>query len=162
LWASAGLEVVEVTAPAVHPTHRDHDTVLPDTPAPPDRRWGGQLFVHHVAATAPTSPSWLPGFEAVDLGIATASGGRAGVRTHVATLTDSATSPVSHTADVVIFHVLAGAAEVVLGSRTAHLGDGDTLTVGPGTPVTWRPQPGLRLLEVALPEHGAAGPAPAP
>ena len=50
LESSAGLEVVEVTCPAAHPTHADHDMTLPTSAVPPERLFGGQRSVRHGVA----------------------------------------------------------------------------------------------------------------
>ncbi len=162
LWASAGLEVVEVTTPAVHPTHRDHELELPNGRGDPRRLWGGQRFVHHVAADAVARPSWLPGFTSTELGIGDATAGRAGVRTHTASDTHPDAPPVTHHADVVVFHVLDGTVDVRLDDTRETLGDGDTVVVPPGVALSWNPRGGVRLLEVAFPEHRREGTATGP
>jgi quercetin dioxygenase-like cupin family protein len=50
--SSPGLEVVEVTAPAIHATYADHELELPNG-SNPGRVYGGQYFLHHVAAETP-------------------------------------------------------------------------------------------------------------
>jgi quercetin dioxygenase-like cupin family protein len=52
LESSAGLEVVEISAPAVHATYADHDLELPNG-SNPGRIFGGQRFLRHVAAETP-------------------------------------------------------------------------------------------------------------
>ncbi|HEX6741873.1 MAG TPA: hypothetical protein VF079_08795, partial [Sphingomicrobium sp.] len=51
LESSPGLEVVEITAPALHETLADHELSLPNQMVNRDRSFGGQRFLHHVAAT---------------------------------------------------------------------------------------------------------------
>ena len=77
LEAHDGLEVVELSAPAEHPTFLDHDLTLPTETLAPDRRFGGQRFVHHVAVGAAWTPSTMPGVERCELGIAHATDGGA-------------------------------------------------------------------------------------
>jgi quercetin dioxygenase-like cupin family protein len=48
LESSAGLEVIELSSPAAHPTYRDHARVLPDERV--DREYGGQRFARSLAA----------------------------------------------------------------------------------------------------------------
>ncbi|MGE5183614.1 MAG: cupin domain-containing protein, partial [Acidobacteriota bacterium] len=48
LESSPGLEVIELASPASHPTHVDHDRVLPDERA--EREYGGQRFARSLAA----------------------------------------------------------------------------------------------------------------
>jgi quercetin dioxygenase-like cupin family protein len=56
LESAPGLEVIEITCPALHETLADHAMNLPNARSDPGRRFGGQRFVHHVAATA----AWTP------------------------------------------------------------------------------------------------------
>src|SRR5690242_15607282 len=50
LEASAGLEVIEIGCPAVHETFADHAMALPTPHLLPERDFGGQRFVRHIAA----------------------------------------------------------------------------------------------------------------
>jgi mannose-6-phosphate isomerase-like protein (cupin superfamily) len=49
LESTAGAEVIEVTVPAEHETWIDHEIELPTGRVLPDREFGGQRFVRHVA-----------------------------------------------------------------------------------------------------------------
>lgn len=49
LESSPGLEVVELACPAEHDTFLDHELELPTSARHPERDFGGQRFVHHVA-----------------------------------------------------------------------------------------------------------------
>ncbi|MGE4072069.1 MAG: hypothetical protein AB7E72_12935 [Lysobacterales bacterium] len=80
LEASAGLEVIEFGSPAIHPTRRDHDLELPSAAIQRDRRYGGQHFIHHQAATAVWQRDQDSGLVFRDLGIAKASAGLADLR----------------------------------------------------------------------------------
>lgn len=75
LEASPGLEVVEISAPALHETFADHDMDLPNGKGDPARHWDGQSFFRHVAAEAPWS-AWHGG-EAQATALAEATGGLA-------------------------------------------------------------------------------------
>jgi quercetin dioxygenase-like cupin family protein len=84
LETSAGFEVVELGCPAVHETWADHRMQLPTGRTLPERLYGSQQFVHHVAAAASWSP-WAPasqptGFDVRDTGIARATHDLAGAR----------------------------------------------------------------------------------
>ncbi|MFP6727019.1 MAG: cupin domain-containing protein [Alphaproteobacteria bacterium] len=76
----AGLEVIEIGCPALHPTFADHDMALPTGRLAPDREFGGHQFVWHRASET----AWLPwrqsGLEARDFGIAKATNGLAGAQ----------------------------------------------------------------------------------
>lgn len=52
LQAEAGSEVIELGVPALHETWVDHELQLPTEGYEPDRDFGGQRFVRHVAADA--------------------------------------------------------------------------------------------------------------
>ena len=55
LESSPGLEVIEITAPALHQTFADHELELPSLKR--ERRdFGGQHFLRHVAARTPWTP----------------------------------------------------------------------------------------------------------
>ena len=51
LESSAGLEVIEISCPAMHETLTDHEMQLPNR-TKPSRRFGRQRFLRHVAANA--------------------------------------------------------------------------------------------------------------
>jgi quercetin dioxygenase-like cupin family protein len=80
LESSAGLEVVEIGCPAEHETWRDHDLELPTSRIDPERRFGSQRFVRHVAADATWRSREPNGVEYRDTGIRDATGGVADVR----------------------------------------------------------------------------------
>jgi quercetin dioxygenase-like cupin family protein len=69
LESSAGLEVVEISAPAVHETFADHGLQLPNGRGDPDRLYSGQRFLRHVAG------------EGRDVGLKRATAGLADART---------------------------------------------------------------------------------
>jgi quercetin dioxygenase-like cupin family protein len=78
LESSPGLEVVEVSCPAVHETFADHELELPNA-VPTQRNFGNQRFLWHVAAKIPWSG--FAGGEAQETEVAEATGGLAEVRT---------------------------------------------------------------------------------
>ena len=76
--SSGGLEVIEISAPALHPTFAEHQLQLPNGTRP-ERLFRGQRFLHHAAAAS----AWMPsdGEEAQETGMHVATGGLASVRT---------------------------------------------------------------------------------
>src|SRR4029077_12944614 len=86
LESSPGLEVIEITAPALHETLADHDLTLPAARVDRDRLFGGQRFLRHVAADAPWTA--FHGSEAQQTAMREASGGLAEVRTLRVSSTD--------------------------------------------------------------------------
>ena len=80
LEASPGLEVIEIGCPAEHETIAEHVITLPTGQELPEREYGGQLFVRHIASQAPWVPFRYSGFVEQDLGIGLATHGLAGAR----------------------------------------------------------------------------------
>jgi len=78
LECSPGLEVVEISAPALHETFADHELELPNG-RHPGRIYGAQRFLRHVAAKTPWTPT--NGGEAQETDIKAATSGLAEVRT---------------------------------------------------------------------------------
>ena len=145
LESSPGLEVVEVSAPAIHATYADHDLELPNG-SNPGRVYGGQYFLHHVAADTP----WTSADEglAQDTQMEIASSGLAQVRT-LRPRSGASLSFGGHGGELVFGFVLDGSA--VLDYRGLHeVGPADAFVIPPGQP--WQlthPSPDLRLLHVA-------------
>jgi mannose-6-phosphate isomerase-like protein (cupin superfamily) len=77
LESSPGLEVVEISAPALHETLADHELSLPNR-AQPGGIFAGQYFLHHIAAATPWSE--FNGAEAQDTAMDKASSGIADLR----------------------------------------------------------------------------------
>jgi len=145
LESAPGLEVVEISCPALHETLADHDLELPNGACDLNRRYEGQLFLHYVAATAP----WVDwhGAEAQETGLSTASGGLADARI-VRSGAALAIAVPSHDGELVFGFVLQGSAR--LDCNGAHrLGPADSFTIPPGD--AWRltgMSDDLRLLHV--------------
>ena len=175
LESTAGLEVIEIGCPAIHDTFAEHAITLPSPgPPQPDRIFGGQRFVRHVAATRTWQP-WRSGarqpsdtsetgWECADTGIADGSNGVASVkvirRTMLAAPTLPASTPLAkHAGEFLFFFVLVGKVTICTideGRKTRHdLEAGDSLSIpaGLGHTVGWEQcSPDVtELLEVALP-----------
>jgi quercetin dioxygenase-like cupin family protein len=76
--SSPRLEVVEITCPALHETFADHVLALPSDRVDPERQFGGQRFLHHVAAQTEWTP--FAGGESQETAIGAATNGLAEVR----------------------------------------------------------------------------------
>lgn len=123
LESSAGLEVIEITAPALHQTFADHDLALPNGTAI-ERLFGRQRFAHHVAA----SGAWtnFGNGQAQETSIAEASCGLVDV--HVVRPGRASTIAFApHDGELVFGFVLEGSAR--LGDEV--IGAGDAVTVPP-------------------------------
>jgi quercetin dioxygenase-like cupin family protein len=162
LESSAGLEVVEISCPAAHPTYADHGLDLPSGKGDPLRTWSGQLFLMHVAAETPWTP--FAGGEAQETGIGHATDGFADVRT-----IRSRGGPLrfdAHDGELVFGFVLDGSA--TLDCRGAHaLGSADSFVIAPGEAFAIADaSPDFRLLHVttakADQKSGLAASVPSP
>jgi quercetin dioxygenase-like cupin family protein len=151
LESSDDLEVIEVGCPAEHDTLADHDLALPTGALRPEREFGGQRFVHHVAADATWAPWRHAGFAFRDTGIGEASRG-AGSVVVIRPEHPGAAATYDHDGEVRVLVVLEGALDALLVTGTERLSAGDALTVPAGTPCTLTScTADLELLEVAIP-----------
>lgn len=152
LEASPGMEVVELACPAEHETHADADLALPNDRVDPDRDFGGQRFVRHVAADAPWAPWRLAGFEARDLGIDAATAGLAGALV-VRRVGPGVPAPWAHEGELLFLFVLDGSLTLRAAGHPAEaLVAGDSVSVPPGLVHALDDvSDDLSLLEVRLP-----------
>jgi mannose-6-phosphate isomerase-like protein (cupin superfamily) len=155
LEASPGLEVIEISAPAIHATHVDHELALPTAPLRPDRAFSGQRFARYqaghteVARTRVPDRAGIASFEVIDLGIAAATGGIAAARVLRFRGPGQAEQRYRHGAELMFHVVLRGALTL---DHTDRLGAADAFVVPAGQAFTWSSlSPELELLEVALP-----------
>jgi quercetin dioxygenase-like cupin family protein len=150
LESSPGLEVVEIGSPALHETLADHDMELPTPHLRPDRDFGGQVFLRHVAAETPWVPHGDTGFERRDTGMARATRGLADVRVLRPGAARDLTVP-AHGGELLFGFLLEGSA--VLDRQGPHpLGPADAFVIPAGE--AWSLSDcseDLRLLEVIAP-----------
>jgi len=109
LESSAGLEVVEITCPALHETLADHDMELPTGRTLPDRDFSGQRFHRHVATEIPWTACGDTGFERQETGVGQASGGLVDARVLRAAASHQFKAPAHH-GELLFGFVLEGAA----------------------------------------------------
>jgi len=143
LESSSGLEVVEVTAPAVHATFADHELALPNREAS-DGLYSGQRFLRHIAAETPWRA--LGEVEAQDIGLGAATGGLAEARTIRPLVPATEFAP--HEGELVFGFVLDGSARLER-DGVFPLGPADSFVIPPGE--GWRltaMSPDFRLLHV--------------
>jgi mannose-6-phosphate isomerase-like protein (cupin superfamily) len=149
LESSPGLEVIEIGCPAVHETFADHNLSLPTGRLLPERDFGGQRFVRHIAKNAIWQNWRLAGFECRDIGIAAATDGLAGVRV-VRPLNDVPFTG-EHRGEFMFLFVLQGRLDVTREGKTEHLAGGDSCVLPTGSRFTLTPGAGLEFLDVTLP-----------
>jgi len=144
LESSPGFEVIEIGAPALHETLADHDLELPNG-RNPDRIYGGQRFLRHVAANTLWTPAY--GGEAQETALKVATSGLAEART----LRTQHGDPLAfggHRGELVFGFVLDGSA--TLEYRGMHeVAPADAFVIPPGH--AWKlrqPTPDFRLLHV--------------
>ena len=151
LEASDGLEVVEIGCPALHETFADHAMTLPTPHLLPERDFGSQRFVRHVAAEAKWLPWRAPGFEMRDTGIATATDGLAGARV-VRPRGNGAATFGAHGGEFLFFFVLAGDMALEVQGHEAHrLKVNDSCVIPADVGYALEASGGTELLEVILP-----------
>lgn len=132
LESSAGLEVIEIACPAEHDTWLDHELSLPTASLRPDRDFGGQSFVHHVAADVPWTPWRADGFEQRETDIGRATCGLAGVSTVRCNRADTR-APLQHDGEFLFLYVLGGAVTWLCeGRQSQRLEQGDSIVVPAG------------------------------
>jgi mannose-6-phosphate isomerase-like protein (cupin superfamily) len=145
LESSAGLEVVEITCPALHETFADHEMELPNGRSVSPADYQGQDFLHHVAAGTPWR-EWH-GAESQATGMAQASGGLAEARL-IRAGTSAAIAVPPHEGELVFGFVLEGSARLER-RGSFDLGPADSFVIPPGE--AWRlsgMSGDLRLLHV--------------
>jgi quercetin dioxygenase-like cupin family protein len=144
LESSPGLEVVEVTSPAVHATYADHNLELPNG-SNPGRIYGGQYFLRHVAAETPWTSADEGLAQETEAGVATS--GLAEVRTLRPRDGNTLAFGGQH-GELIFGFVLEGSA--MLDYRGLNeVGPADAFVIPPGQP--WQlthPTPDFRLLHV--------------
>jgi mannose-6-phosphate isomerase-like protein (cupin superfamily) len=155
LEASPGLEVIEIGGPAEHPTFREHDIALPTAPYHPERRFGGQRFVRHVASQADWQPASEAGFEFRDTGIADATDGLASVRVlrakqGTASIRSAAPGRINQN-PFLFWQVLNGSLELTSQVFGTHrLRAGDACVIPTGADYLLAGGPSCELLQVVL------------
>jgi quercetin dioxygenase-like cupin family protein len=133
LESSPGLEVVEISAPAVHETWADHRLELPNVQGAEARPFGRQRFLRHIAA------------ERQEAGLAEATGGIADMRTISVGPGETLDVP-SHDGELVFGFVVEGSGVLRRGEEY-ELGAADAFVTPP--PENWQIRAGddgLRLL----------------
>lgn len=151
LEASDGLEVIEIGCPALHETFADHAMTLPTPHLLPEREFGGQRFVRHVAAEAAWRPWRAPGFEMRDTGIAAATDGLADAR--VVRPRDRAQASFgTHGGEFLFFFVLVGDIVLDVQRHGQHRLNVDDCCVIPAeSACSLEVSAGAEFLEVTLP-----------
>ncbi len=152
LESSTGLEVLEVSSPAEHPTLVEHDIDLPTAAVRPDRDFGGQRFVRHRMAGATWAAWGADGFEAADTGIGAATAGLAAVRTVRARRAGVASGPFSHHGELLLWFAEEGSATLLVDGAARSLGRDDAIAVPARSPVELTDASAdLRFVEVTMP-----------
>ena len=160
LASSPGMEVIEIGCPAEHDTFVEHGITLPTASTRPDRMFGEQRFVRHVAADAARRPWLVEGLDVRDTGIGTATGGLGGaVVVEASGVSALGGDPgdvgvLTHRGELVFSVVLAGAAGLIVGDDPpVGLGVADAVAFPAGTRWTWCDWSGdFEMLQVSLPD----------
>ncbi len=151
LESSAGFEVIELGSPAVHETFVEHEMQLPTNRVLPERLFGGQRFVRHIASEAEWMVSPIAGGELRDTGIAAATNGLASARVHRFAAETSASTH-RHDGEFLFLFVLNGKLGFSSVEKDQHqLSAGDCCVIPAEIEFTLRASHELELLEVSLP-----------
>ena len=152
LESSEMFEVVEIGCPALHATFADHDITLPTGRNDPEREFGGQRFLRHVAAETPWTA--FAGGEAAETAVSAVTNGLADVR-----IIRGNAEFRAHQGEMVFGFVLTGSARLEF-NGDHPLAPADAFVIPPEQP--WRiadASPDFRLLHVTTaiipPAHSA-------
>ena len=150
LESSAGFEVLEIVSPADHETHHDHEMDLPTKIHAPERVFGGQRFVHHVAEIAIWFGAEVDGLEFRDTGISEATGGLASVCVFRAI--DKLEVSIKHSGEFLFFFILKGNLQLSGGAdEIYHLETGSVFVLPADTEYSIEAEKGLEVLRVSFP-----------
>lgn len=155
LRSSPGLEVIEVSCPAVHDTIAEPVIELPTGTVVADRDFGGQRFVRHIAADTAMTPSNIDGFGYRDTGIAAATGELAGARVYSVVGSVPTSTTLTHFGEFVMFVVLSGSAELRVddGTSPSMMRPRSAATFPPECRWSWHEATSdFSYLEVSLPD----------
>ncbi len=164
LRSSPGLEVIEIGCPAEHDTLVEHHLSLPTSRLDPDRDFGGQRFMRHVAAhsTPDASRPARDGFVHRETGIAEATGGFADAQVLTSPTVDSEPAPaLTHNGEFAMAVVLAGSAQLTVevggveferDELVANVAQRDAVALPEGSTWTWTDRTAdFEMLQVVLP-----------
>ena len=151
LFASDGIEVIEIGVPAEHVTEIEHEITLPTPTLRPDREWEGQKFVFNQGAKGVWAPFRLPGYQARDTTIRTNTKGVADVK--VVRKGQGSPAWAKHDSDILFGFVMSGTMTLEgEGKDPMALSAGDAFVTPPGMRTRWSsPSEDVEILEVALP-----------
>ncbi len=136
LECSDHMEVIEVSSPAEHETHVDHDMQLPTASIDVDRDFSGQRFVRHQSRIAEWFPGPYDGFEARDTGIADATNDLASVQV-IRPIGPPQSAAINCDAGITFVAVLQGTATVQQENQAQQvLATGDAFAISSGLQAT--------------------------
>jgi quercetin dioxygenase-like cupin family protein len=147
LEASDELEVIEIGCPAEHETFREHSMELPTQHTRPERLFGGQRFVRHIASESP----WIQadGLEFQETGIAKATNDYASAR--VLRLAADSSLTFHHTGDFLFMFVLNGDVDLSIKLADSHpLSANDSVCLPTACKYTLTATYPVTLLEVTV------------
>ena len=148
LESSPGLEVIEISSPAIHETWADHELALPTSQHLPERIFSGQKFARHQAKNALWKPTSIDGLEARDTSIGDATNGLAGARV-LRTIKSISANVDGHSGDFLFWFILQGELKI---NGNHQLQAGDSCVIPASIDYAFEASNGLELMEVSLSE----------
>jgi mannose-6-phosphate isomerase-like protein (cupin superfamily) len=141
LESSPALEVVEISAPAIHETFAEHEMILPNGRGDPEQMFEGQRFLRHIAA------------QDGDIGLKEATGGLADAQMLRLSPGQAIDMP-PHDGELVFGFVMTGSGGLEFGGNQA-LRPADAFVIPPGEPWCLRAGAGgLTMLHVTTAKLG--------
>ena len=148
LESSAKFEVLEIGCPAIHETFADHELNLPNEQIAPEKTYGNQRFLHHVAECAAWKKSQVEGLEWRDTEISKATDGLADVRVFRA-VADSRFH-IKHAGEFDFYFILKGNLRLC-GEKEINLKAGDSFVLSADNSYLIDADSGLEVVRVSLP-----------
>ena len=150
LECSNKFEVLEIGCPAIHETFADHQLKLPNDIFSPERIFGEQRFVHHIAENAIWEISELENFQSRETGISDATDGLADVQ--ILRAQANSTFFVKHSGEFLFYFVQAG--NLTFSDDKGELynaGRGDSFVIPRDSQYCFEAAEGLEMIRVRLP-----------
>ncbi len=149
LESSDNFEVLEIGCPAIHETFADYNLSLPNDNFAPEKSFGGQTFLHHVAESAIWETSEIKNFESRDTEISKATENLADVR--ILRAVAETGFRVKHSDEFLFYFVTQGNLQLSGGGGEVYqLEKGGSFVLPKDGECSINAEPGLEMIRVKL------------